>query len=484
MLRKQLFFRIILGLALIGILGPGGGVARGQGPAPQGDPSPAAACGGGVSFGVVCEGGLGSASEVDSYSFSGSTNDVITVRIQRTAGAMTPSIGIYNAGNTLLSDCARAASPRTAFTCSLTESGSFTVRVWDYYGASTGSYRIFVQRLNAMGNTRPLSFGRHYSADIASNIEGDAFTFSAQINDTIELRARRSTGDFTPYLSVYNDSGVEVCLKASSPLAHIPACTLDATGTYTIFVQDYYLQNTGSYQLLAQRLGNPGEAQALTIGQVTTGSISSTIDIDTYRFNATINDQIILRARRDSGTMTGYLRLYNASSELICDHANAPLAVVEPCTIPATGAYFLLVGDYYIQQTGTYTLHTQRLNNPGGAQSLQPGRAVSGGIDRPAALDTFTFMGQRDDEVSLALSRSSGSFTPYLRVYDTGGALICYNARSPAATIDSCVLPADGRYTVIADDYYRSSVGNYTLLLGCVSGSCQNRIFLPLLRRN
>ncbi len=450
-------------------------------------PALQATCPAEVTFGEVFDCGLAGVGEIDSYTFQGATNDRLVVRAARTSGTFSITLRVRDSnGNQVCSD---AGSNRATAACTLASSGTFTLQILDYYARATGDYVVYVQRLNAPGAAQPAAFGQLVAGSLGHGIESDTYSFSAEINDQVELRMRRLTGSFSTQIGVYDQGGTRVCSDAGTAAAQIAPCSIKATGTYYVLIDDYYLAAPGTYEWTLQRWGRSGQAQGITLGSAYDGDLTTPIEADVYSFEAAQNDQIILRAQRSAGDMSMRIQVHDAAGNRVCYDAGTAQALVEPCTVASAGVYSVMIDDYYVANTGAYTLHTQRINNPGGARALGFGQPASDGLDKIAALDTYSFEAAQNDVVSLTAARTAGSFSPRLRVYNTGGTLVCSDSGTTQAAINRCALSAAGRYTVILDDYYVQSVGTYTLTLGCVSGAClqpqapAGRIFLPLIRR-
>jgi hypothetical protein len=449
----------------------------------------ASTCPATIPFGEVFECSLNAPAEFDTYSFTAATNDIFLFRALRTSGTFSTRIRIFDSNAAPIANCYNDQSPRAAFSCTMTSSGTFAFRVDDYYGTGTGNYSVYAQKLNGVVNAQPATLGQMYNAELATSIEMDAYTFEAQINDQIEFRLLRLSGAFSTRIGIYNQTGERVCYGDGTAKAVIFPCVIKATGSYAVLIDDYYVNSTGSYQWVMQRWGRPGASQAIDFGQMYNGSLDSSIESDAYTFTADLNDQILFRAQRNAGNMSVRMRVYDQDGTRVCYGDGSTRAIIEPCIITAAGVYTLLIDDYYINSTGTYTLHTQRINNPGNARPLAFGQSITDAIDPIAAVDTFTLETAPTDVIGITMTRTSGAFSPRLRVYDTGGVRVCYGDGNTSAQITSCTLAAGGRYTLLVDDYYVNSVGNYSLTLSCAGTRCGPipqilpRLFVSLVQR-
>lgn len=447
------------------------------------DPIALAACPTTIVLGVVCESALSAVGEVDSYTIAGSANDVFLVRAIRTSGAFNTTIRLVDANDNNLAGCYDTTTPRALFACTVSTNGPFTLRVFDYYNRNIGNYQLYVQKLNSPSNVTAVSFGQMTSAALSTTIEQDFYSFEAEINDQIDLRVLRTSGEFSAQIGVYDTNGNRICNDVGGNQALINACAIPANGRYYAVIDDYYVRSTGNYQWFIQRRGRAGQAAALTFGERANGALSSGIGINVYTFSVEQNDQVLFRAQRSTGDMSLHIRVYDRDGNRVCYDVGGARAVIEPCVFSAAGTYNLFIDDYYVRSTGAYALHTQRINNPLNARVAQFGQRATDSIDAIAAVDTFTFNGRTNDVIGATMTRTSGAFTPRIRIFDAGGAAVCNDVGGASATIRNCTLKRDGRHTMLVDDYYLSGVGNYTLDLTCVTGSCNYRVYLPLLRR-
>jgi hypothetical protein len=442
---------------------------------------PQAVCPATIPLGEVFSCSLGGAAEKDEYTFEAATNDKFLIRVVQTSGDFYTTVEVFNPSATRIEYFDGNALAIQSF--SVTTSGTFRLRIRDYYNTGTGDYQVYMQRINGAANAQPAAFSSLINGSLDQPIETDVYTFTASINDKIEFRLHRTEGAFYTRLAVYDASGNRDCYDEGQEYSLIVPCTIEADGTYAVFIDDYYSASTGTYQWGMYRWGQADGALPVGFGSITAGSLDSVIESDVYTLTAEINDQLVLRAQRESGDFYVRMRVYDQDGNDICYDDGQTLAIKEPCVIPASGIYTIFIDDYYLKATGTYRLHLQRLNKPGSPLSIKPGQQLSDAIAPLAALDAYSFEARANDKVKVVFTRTSGAFYPRIRIYNSGGVRICYDDGAPIATIAACAISADGSYFIMVDDYYVENVGEYTLALSCIEGSCSSRIFIPLVRR-
>ena len=170
--------------------------------------------------------------------------------------------------------------------------------------------------------------------------------------------------------------------------------------------------------------------------------------MNTYTFYANASDTVFLRIN------SGSIRLYAPNGTELTRGAEISYP------LPDDGMYVTIVGFY----TGSYNMFIQRLNNPVNATPVGFGETVSGSIDFPDEMDTYTFSANAGDTVLIRMNEVSGNLWPEIRLYAPNGTELDRDYDFSNAEI-SYTLAEDGGYTVLAYEYWGSYTGNYTLSL-------------------
>src|SRR5690348_17027198 len=105
-------------------------------------------------------------------------------------------------------------------------------------------------------------------------------------------------------------------------------------------------------------------------------------------------------------------------------------------------------------------------------EALPFGQTVSDSITTPGQTNTYQFSAAANDVIDLAITRTSGGFSPSLRVFDSQATLVCsvggncYFGWSHTDTGYGCALPTADSYTLLVQDGCGSgNVGDYNLYL-------------------
>jgi multidrug transporter EmrE-like cation transporter len=381
-------------------------------------------------------------------------------------------------------------------TQTLSAVGDYATLISDgFNGTYTGDYDLYLQRLNDPANAVSLSFGQTTSGEIAIPVEMDTYTFTADAGDTILIGMGLVSGDLWQRVRLYDPHG-NLLNDGSSPVHVEITQTLPVAGAYTVLAGDGFNGTyTGSYNLYLQRLNDPAQAAPLSFGQTTSGEIAIPVEMDTYTFTANAGDTILIgmsrgsakrlflplvlfnwsptnvnaaistRMRCVSGDLWQRIRLYDPDGNLLNDRSS-PIHTEITQTLPVAGAYAILVGDGFNgTYTGEYSLHLQRLNNPGNVRSLSFGQTVSGTITMPAEMHAFAFAADAGDTVIIGMSRVFGDLWQRIRLYAPDGHLLS-DESSPVHVEITHSLPVVGTYAILVNDGFNGTLmGHYTLNL-------------------
>ena len=208
------------------------------------------------------------------------------------------------------------------------------------------------------------------------------------------------------------------------------------------------------------------QAQAQTpiaYGETLAGELSVPGEFDNFTFLATAGSVIILRLADQDGGIEPRLRLLNPGGMELHDTYSYTVAELDEITLPVTGVYTVTASDHNNDDTGSYRLHLQRLDDPANATDLPLGATVAATLDQYAETQSFELTVAADDRIILRLSEVDSGLYPQLRVYDPDGAQISVQSGNPMAEIDALVIPSSGTHTVMVLDNPGTDVGEYRL---------------------
>jgi hypothetical protein len=450
-------------------------------------------------FGQVTTGTITTVGSTNSYTFSANAGDVVDFTVATTSGKLSPKIQLYSPspGVTLIG----TAYPHDAYgNCSggatvemntvlLAAAGSYTVVLGDCSEANIGTYDIYFQRTNNPLEASTLPFGQTTAGAVTLQAQSNTYTFSANANDVVDFTLITTDGNFSPKIRLYGPTGAYVnqafphdaygnCDGGAT--VELNTVTLATTGTYTVLVGDCSDTNSGSYEIDAQKTDG-GSGTPLLFGQVQAGSITSPTQSNTFTFNANANDVVDFTLLTSSGKLSPKIRLYGPSGAYVdqafphdaygnCnDGAGIEMNTV---TLTSAGTYTVLVGDCTDVNTGTYSIYSQRTNNPANPSPLPFGLTQSGLIGAATQSNTYTFSANANDIVNFTLATTSGKLSPKIRLYDPSGAYVnqayphdAYGNCNGGATVElnTIALAAAGTYTVLVGDCSDANTGNYSI---------------------
>jgi hypothetical protein len=96
-----------------------------------------------IFFGETVSCSIDATGEADTYTFSGSANDKVIIRMSRTSGNLSPQIELYKSDGTLFCS-AWGGSNAEIKDCTLPETGTYTIRADDYWNTYTGGYNLYL----------------------------------------------------------------------------------------------------------------------------------------------------------------------------------------------------------------------------------------------------------------------------------------------------------------------------------------------------
>jgi L,D-peptidoglycan transpeptidase YkuD (ErfK/YbiS/YcfS/YnhG family) len=162
---------------------------------------------------------------------------------------------VYAPNGTLLADMHNSINSVETL-LHLDSTGEYTVFAGNADGIYTGTYTLFLQRINNPVNASVLPFGTTTNGSINQMAEYKTYTFSATAGDTTFIRM--STTNLTHHaFRVYAPNGTLIAdfhysINTVETLLH-----LDKTGEYTVFAGNADGIYTGTYTLYIQRISNP-----------------------------------------------------------------------------------------------------------------------------------------------------------------------------------------------------------------------------------
>jgi YD repeat-containing protein len=413
-----------------------------------------------LSCGQAVVGSIGVAEQIDAYTITVATNDVVTIRTKKTSGTLTPYLELYGPTGSLVTSGSQI--DRT-----LADSGTYTILARDSSSFYTGSYLLTWQRYNNPCSPA-INCGTSATGSIGTTVDAPPWGFyniTVSANDIVKIRAIKTSGSLVPFLELYNSGGTVVTTATGEINT-----TLAVAGTYTVVVRDQTGTYTGGYAVTWQRWNNPC-ATSMSCGQVVSGSIGITADPPPWRyysFTGSANDIVTIRPTKTSGTFTPYLELYGPTGTLVGGGAGQL-----DRTLTSSGIHTIVLRDQNSINTGNFILTWRRINNPCDAATIACGQVLQGTLSSAGKIDVYTFTATGGDNVVLTLTKTSGGLDPSLELYNSSGTRLAYQYTPSGNQVTiTQTLSSAGTYTVFASDYGNDETGNYTLKFQKNGNSC------------
>src|SRR6185503_19427410 len=412
--------------------------------------------------------------DFDIYTFTATTNETVTLLMQRTSDeGRNPYIDLVGPDGLF----------RTAFSATDTEL-EYLAGKWTYQVPAGGTYQVLC-RDDSLDQAYDYTLtllkhpGPNPGADKGTIVAGqtrtnrldgpgdfDIYTFTATTNETVTLLMQRTSDEGRyPYIDLVGPDGLfrtafSVTDTELEYLAGKWTYRVPADGTYQVLCRDDLLDQAYDYTLtLLKHPGpNPGADEGTIVaGQTRTNRLDGPGDFDIYTFTATTNETVTLLMQRtsDEGRSPyidlvgpdGLFRTAFSSTDTELEY----LAGKWTYRMPADGTYQVLCRDDLLDQAYDYTLTLLKHPGPNPAADkglIAPGGTIVGQI-ASEHIDVHEFDVIAGDSILLSIKAVSqgGGFLAYMDLVAPDGMLI---TRGTSIGLD-CV-DQTGRFQILCRD--------------------------------
>ncbi len=432
----------------------------------------------GLVNGGMVSGTIATAGQTDTYTFFANAGETVTLTVAKTSGTLSPYIRLYSPSGAGITS---SVDPSVAsISHSITVSGTYTVLVSDNSinrePTGIGGYEVRLARMPGANEHGGLINGSMRTEQITLG-DLDTYTFFANAGETVTLTAAKTSGTLSPYIRLYSPSGAGITSSVDTSAASI-SHSITVSGTYTVLVSDNSINRAptgiGGYEVRLARMPGANEHGGLVNGGMRTGQITLG-DLDTYTFFANAGETVILTVAKTSGKLSPYIRLYSPSGAGITSSVDTSVASISH-SIAVSGTYTVLVSDNSINRAptgiGGYEVRLARMRG-----ANEHGGLINGGMRTEQItlgdLDTYTFFANAGETVTLTAAKTSGTLSPYIRLYSPSGAGITSSVDPSVASILHSIT-VSGTYTVLVSDNSinraPTGIGRYQVALS-ISGS-------------
>ena len=437
---------------------------------------PGGADGGPVDNGTLATGRIGTAGEVDEWTFTASAGQRIAVHIGEIVddNDFRPWIRLLAPNDAELASFS-GVSAAVIDDVVAPATGTYRVRVASFDSGldGTGTYRLTTVRtpgpitVSAADQGGPLTNGAIHEGQILQG-DVDVWTFTATAGERISVHLGEitDTDDFRPWLRLWAPNGASLQDIAGVSATVVDDAIAPVTGTYLVQVAsfDSGVDGEGTYRMTLTKTSGPisvspgDQGGPLTNGAIHEGQILQG-DVDIWTFTATAGERISLHLGQITETddFWPWLRLWAPNGASLEDVAGVSATVIDDAIAPVTGTYLVQVAsfDSGVDGEGTYRMTLTKTSGPiSVSPGDQGGPLTNGAIHEGQILqgdvDIWTFSATAGDRISLHLGEitDTDDFRPWLRLWAPNGASLEDIAGVSATVIDDAIAPVTGTYLV------------------------------------
>src|SRR5207253_176200 len=187
--------------------------------------------------------------------------------------------------------------------------------------------------------------------------------------DMVRVRMSRSSG-IDPKIELFDGQGRSVTNITAFADA-VEGERVAKGGSYYFLLGDLNGDETGTYGVSLERLNNPANAKPIAYGQTLQASIDAVAKADAYSFQAQAGDVVRVRMSRSSG-IDPQIELFDSQGRSVTNITAFADAVLD-VPLVSSGTYYFLLSDLNGDETGTYGVSLERLNNPANAKPIAYG---------------------------------------------------------------------------------------------------------------
>jgi RHS repeat-associated protein len=369
---------------------------------------------------------------IASYQFTGTAGQGILLYVQP---SFTATIIVYKPDGSLWNSTHHGRYDGT-----LPDTGTYTVAVTPFYADGGGNYGLEYLLGGSTVSSGTLTSGQTFNGSFDAN-GLNSFQFTGDAGQGVKIYAQ---ADYLVDFKIYKPDGTYWTYGEKRRFSG----TLPVSGTYTVAVNPYYVDSSGSYSLQYVR-GSAGVSNGtLTSGKTVSGTLLIN-GLNSYQFTGTAGQGVLIYAQ---SAYLAHFSVYNPDGSLWSETDNSRFSGI----LPVTGTYTVVLNPYYNTSGGAYTLQYVRAGGDVANGKLKSGTTTSGSID-VNGIASFTFEGTAGERAYIYFN---GSFyAPVLNIYKPSGSL--WTSKSAGRVGDD--LPETGTYTVTLVPYHNSEGGDYSV---------------------
>ncbi len=206
---------------------------------------------------------------------------------------------------------------------------------------------------------------------------------------------------------------------------------------------------------------------AIAYGALVTCDISPVGDADSFQFNGTVGQVIVIQVTKLSGAGTPYFELSDPGNIQVASAGDrwSGMARVE-VSLARSGGYRIQIQDADNNETLTYQIFLQRLVPAPSVTAASSGQPLTGNIDHAGDVKFYSFSATSGQVVAIQVTKLGGPGTPYFEVYDPNQVRIdAQGDRWSGMARSEVRLTANGDYTIRVYDADVNETLSYQILV-------------------
>jgi len=433
--------------------------------------------GGAFSSNAVKNASFQQGQDMDAYTFTGvAGHRVLLTAVATGGGSHNTDLYLYPPGG----GPAESASSGDYLSVQLAANGTYTFVVGDLGSDNPGTYTVSRVDLTSgpYSDVADPDGGAIASATVKSgSITGvgdlDAYTFTGNSGDRVLIDGMETSGvGFSMTIVLYPPTGGDYYTYATASRLDTQ---LNASGTWTILIEDNGFDTAGSYDLSMLNVtagpltgGSDTDGGAVVSDDIRNGQLQQGVDFDAYTFTGVAGHRMYFTAvATGGGTHNTNMTLYPPDGGA---YEGTTSGDYLDTALLASGTYTLVIEDYGNDNPGAYTMslvdltsgpYTSGSDVDGGA--IASSTVKTGTTSGVGDLDVYTFTGNAGQHVLIDFAKTAGaSYQPYITLYPpNGGSYVTY---ATSGRLDY-QLAATGTFSVLVYDSGFDGDGSYELSL-------------------
>jgi hypothetical protein len=207
-------------------------------------------------------------------------------------------------------------------------------------------------------------------------------------------------------------------------------------------------------------------------------SLANNFETDSYHFSATAGDQVRVALHTQTSFLDGWMELLDPMGTRVhltwCNGTSVLCSTSFDQAIETSGVYTLNVSDASFRNAGDYELHLAQIPPATNWVGLSYSTPVTDTFGHATDMDFWAFNGIAGTKARVVFGGNSGNVDPNVEIWDPSGVKVVerYCANNGCTSSVDLDFGMTGVYKLAVSDASLNEVGDYTLGVSCIYGSC------------